>query len=509
MKKVRARVACAVAAAFLTSPACSRHEPPGQAPPSPRAITQAPIPIAPPAAAPPPPERPRPAVAVMFSSGTRGHVTAKDLPRQLPPGVGLTPLAPRESTGGLARRATIVDQARVQAAAVVQVDAGDFLPPVGAPPDPAAAGPKAADKGIALVLAAYRRLGVDAATLGEEELGRPGLDPRKLAARLAAGHLTVVLANLVDRKGAPVFDAEKVIDAAGVPVGVLGVSEVGEAASAALSKAGYTLGDPVAAARAAAHRLRERGARVVVALVHAPAGRARAISDGLAEIDLVVASAENEAAAGKPRVVVAGADTVGRADVRLPAQGPPELEDRVVALAKDVHVQLGVDLLSRVPTIPLIDTKKMEAAMARGDKRIKMRDLYESWDYGSTKACGYCHEKQVAQWQTTDHARAFATLKKAKRDADPTCLGCHVMGFLQPGGTRDIVMIQGGFADVGCESCHGPSAEHVRSADKKLGTSRKVSPTVCLGCHTPDQNLGDFDPVAATKEVLGPGHGAP
>ena len=123
------------------------------------------------------------------------------------------------------------------------------------------------------------------------------------------------------------------------------------------------------------------------------------------------------------------------------------------------------------------------------------------------KACGFCHEKQVAQWRTTDHANAFATLKKAKHDHDTACLGCHVLGFLQPGGTRDIVMVEGVFSDVGCEACHGPSAEHVRSVDKKKGTSRAVDPIVCLGCHTPDQNLGDFDPVAAKTEILGPGHG--
>ena len=32
---------------------------------------------------------------------------------------------------------------------------------------------------------------------------------------------------------------------------------------------------------------------------------------------------------------------------------------------------------------------------------------------------------------------------------------------------------------------------------------------VCLGCHTPDQNLGLFAVAAAMKEVVGPGHGLP
>ncbi|HKQ70939.1 MAG TPA: hypothetical protein VJT73_16450 [Polyangiaceae bacterium] len=49
----------------------------------------------------------------------------------------------------------------------------------------------------------------------------------------------------------------------------------------------------------------------------------------------------------------------------------------------------------------------------------------------------------------------------------------------------------------------------MRSRNKRDGTSRKVDATVCLGCHTPDQNLGTFDYAVAVKAILGPGHGAP
>jgi hypothetical protein len=141
--------------------------------------------------------------------------------------------------------------------------------------------------------------------------------------------------------------------------------------------------------------------------------------------------------------------------------------------------------------------------------QIKNRDLYEIWDWGSTKACSYCHPKAVAQWSTTDHAHAFDTLTRAKHDKDPNCLGCHVVGFVQMGGSRDMFMIRDQFANVGCEACHGPSAAHIRSVDKKKGTIRHVDPVTCLGCHTPDQNIGSFDPVASMKELLGPGHGMP
>ena len=109
---------------------------------------------------------------------------------------------------------------------------------------------------------------------------------------------------------------------------------------------------------------------------------------------------------------------------------------------------------------------------------------------------------------TTDHAHAFATLEKAGRSRDPACMGCHFTGFLLPGGAQNFESADQ-FRDVGCETCHGPSVAHVTSTDKRKGTSRAVDPIVCLGCHTPDQNLGPFVVADATKEIVGPGHGLP
>jgi hypothetical protein len=97
-----------------------------------------------------------------------------------------------------------------------------------------------------------------------------------------------------------------------------------------------------------------------------------------------------------------------------------------------------------------------------------------------------------------------------KRDRDPTCVGCHVTGFLKAGGTSDIAIATTRLRDVGCESCHGPGIAHATAADnfKQTTTTRKVGASVCLGCHTPDQTGGDFDYATFIKAVVGPGHGA-
>jgi hypothetical protein len=82
-------------------------------------------------------------------------------------------------------------------------------------------------------------------------------------------------------------------------------------------------------------------------------------------------------------------------------------------------------------------------------------------------------------------------------------------GFLRPGGTQFIDIAAEQLADVGCESCHGPSAAHVTSINKTKGTSRQVSGDVCLGCHTPDQGVEPLDVSRGMPLVLGPGHGRP
>ena len=51
-----------------------------------------------------------------------------------------------------------------------------------------------------------------------------------------------------------------------------------------------------------------------------------------------------------------------------------------------------------------------------------------------TAACGGCHAPALAFWKTTKHARALSALARIGRDKDPSCVGCHVTGYLQPGG---------------------------------------------------------------------------
>jgi 2',3'-cyclic-nucleotide 2'-phosphodiesterase (5'-nucleotidase family) len=487
----RSRACSAVGRALIVacvSLACSRSKtlPSADSAPSSIASASAPAP------------RIRPDVALFFLSSLRGHVESD--------GTG-------PKSGGLARAATLIDRGRIDARGVVIVDAGDFLP---SRDDGADAG-AALDQRVKLVAASYKRMGVDIVTLGEREIAL-GLD--RLRAVLRTGHLRAVAANLVTKRGEPAFDDEPIVEAAGVPVGVFGIVELAPDSAQELEQAGLATTDGVEAARAAVRALRDKGAAFVIGLLHVAGGSARAseIATKVDGIDVaVLGHASGDGATreplvvGRTRVVYAGADgsRIGRVDLRVSDAGAPRVEDTVLAVDGSISPHPGVGLLAEVEVAKVRVAEEKAAAAERRKKGQKEPDNFEVWNYASEAACAYCHAPAVAQWKTTEHADAMATLKKKGHDHDPSCIGCHTTGYLLPGGTRYVETAVEKFADVGCECCHGPSAPHVRSLDKKKGTSRKVGAEVCLGCHTPDQNVGTFDYESAVASIIGPGHGAP
>jgi Cytochrome c554 and c-prime len=452
--------------------------------------------VAPPALPFEPPE-----LSLIYSADLRGRLRSVGGPQGL---------------GGLARRATIVDRARMSSGALVQVDAGDFLP--SAADDSAEDGGANLEQRMHFVLAAYERMGVDAVTIGERELA---LGPERLGALLRAAGITAVVANLVGKTGEPPFPRDQLIDAGGRSIGVFGIFEPTPKSADDLRRWSLTVTDPVEQTRSAANSLRARGARLVVGLFHV-AGGIRRVQEILAQspgVDVAVlghASAAEETArpvSGPTQVLSAGlvGERIGRLDVRFAANGAqPGFLDQVLPLTDTIPDQLGVGLLDQTDDVRFRILQDKAAAALRRKRGEKEPDwVFEHWDYASNSACALCHQAAFEFWKKTEHAQAFATLKKSHRDEDPACLGCHSTGYLQPGGTRVLDTLVKNFVDVGCETCHGPSVAHVTSIDKKAksGTSRTVDPTVCLGCHTPDQSLDPFNYAVALKAVVGPGHG--
>lgn len=105
--------------------------------------------------------------------------------------------------------------------------------------------------------------------------------------------------------------------------------------------------------------------------------------------------------------------------------------------------------------------------------------------------CQACHPKEYGDWKQTQHAHAYETLVKEKRQYDYDCVGCHTTGYKAEGGFRDPFTV-GQLTDVQCEACHGEGRKHAANPKRnKLDT--KVNEELCRGCHSMEQTGDRFD----------------
>ncbi len=480
------------------------------------------------------------------------------------------------------------------------------------------------------------RAGLTAFTPGERDLA---IGPPLLRRLLAEHKIPALAANLYDDRGRLFFDADRVVEIAGVKIGLFGLVRALPDDADRWKSWRLDARDPVAAARDEVVALHARGARIVIALVHAgPYEEAKRILQAAPGIDWAVlghsamnletpdeiASGEGgspAAAQRSPSFVGARAveamsmgKDFGRLDLHIVgetgnagdggASGAVRFVDRgrraqLLAILVDHQHQIA-DYRARAGEQPPImqahfaeQIAKLEKAIAHDREQLGEHpaEIHGSWfenrilpldaaipdqtgvallvgaynrenqrrasaglpvgvsphlptaphpvaapategtaapeenlRYAGTVACGGCHAEALKFWQTTAHARALATLKRVKRDRDPTCIGCHVTGYMRPGGTGDLRVATARLRDVGCEACHGPGLDHVTAhtsngdggrapgsagaGTQRLGEMRRqVAASVCLGCHTPDQTNGDFDYTHYLKAILGPGHG--
>ncbi|MHC4171653.1 MAG: multiheme c-type cytochrome [Planctomycetota bacterium] len=163
--------------------------------------------------------------------------------------------------------------------------------------------------------------------------------------------------------------------------------------------------------------------------------------------------------------------------------------------------------LSFLP-IPIKETLEQESSLVELYKDyqqfVKESNLLEKYprvplpnglEYTGSESCMYCHDYEYQKWKdaalrepgSEAHAHAYATLEQAGSQFDPECVICHVVGMEYESGFVSEEKTSH-LKNVGCENCHGPGSEHIRT----LGIARTTEPkSVCLDCHTPEQS-GDY-----------------
>ena len=129
---------------------------------------------------------------------------------------------------------------------------------------------------------------------------------------------------------------------------------------------------------------------------------------------------------------------------------------------------------------------RMQVARASGT-RVPM--ILDPKGYSGNDVCGVCHEQEAATWTYTSHATAFDTLVTHEADRRKDCVGCHVVGYEEPGG-YDFYRRPAHLENVGCESCHGRGGPHLSPTFVPMKDGARDYSAVCGTCHNETHSLG-------------------
>jgi hypothetical protein len=112
-------------------------------------------------------------------------------------------------------------------------------------------------------------------------------------------------------------------------------------------------------------------------------------------------------------------------------------------------------------------------------------ELPEGFSIAGNTRCAECHPEDCRLWESSKHANAWKSLKEKGAHVDPGCQRCHTTGYGLPGGFASFGPAEERrprVANVGCESCHGPSAGHVEQPEVRTAHFGRAKDH-CTACH--------------------------
>lgn len=330
--------------------------------------------------------------------------------------------------GGLSRRSGLVQSYRAAFGRVVLLDSGDAL--WFDPNSPR----------NEFVPRAYRQMGYDALTLGDQEWG---LSASRMAEFFVPGPMAYLSTTAAPTAGVRAFPLAKVVkkEWGGLKLAVLSDIRRSSMYLAAERKGEVVFADEDECSRMT-RELKAQGYAVVV-IAHA---REEEVRRTAAECpaDLIIRGHTTQS---EPNLLTYG----GRAVAKV---GGPEYVGVVAMKISGGAVTAMEYRLETADEHWPVDRRMVAIHQAYFHQALRLASP-QGADVNCVPSdqCAGCHQKQYDQWQTTRHAHAYATLVNAGRQQDATCLLCHVSGLETSKGFVSIEATPG-LANVNCQDCH-------------------------------------------------------
>jgi hypothetical protein len=402
-------------------------------------------------------------------------------------------------SGGVARRATVLDRLRREHPRAPLVDLGNAF----ARPENATELDYLSREEQRLYLETMGAMRYDAAAIGMSELYFGSAWFQDATNGLGIPYIS----SNVAEAGSSLAPPSRVVDAGSLRVAFVAVLEPPHGPSASpefeARTAALTISDPVSSLVRAVSEVRDSADLVIVIGRIEPATIRRVIR-ATPGVDVILSSAGGTSAfawtsgvpetpgdqgfLGRTLVLYEQSRNYGLESVKLRL----DAKNRV-ASAGTTHYWLYEDVPDQ-PKIRAMLSRFYDRVGTRDSAQASVRPLFSSdagrmnGAYAGAVRCARCHAPEFAQWKTTRHATAYKTLLDAHRHYQPRCVVCHVVGFRTRSGYR-LGDPEEPLANVQCEVCHGPGSAHA-SEPARVRMERIPAESICLECHNPQHSDG-------------------
>jgi len=342
------------------------------------------------------------------------------------------------------------------------------------------------------------RLGYDAMTFGERELGHghghfTSLDPNTTP---------IVMSNVTRSLGGEsVPAAERYVtkEVAGIRFGIFALLDPAMSIDVGDSVPDYVFHDPIETTATILAEFEKLDIDISVLLMELDRVTSESVLERFPEIDVAVTNRFRplpfwESNPYSTILVKPGRWGRGITQTILEVDRAGQIVD-----CQSDHLTLGPDVEQDPQILRLITVLKHDIERdpynLRRAQQLKWEAQFRMDRYIGVGMCLRCHQPQYETWLSGPHANAFQSLVNLGMDTAPECLGCHTVGYGQPTGFMHPWVFPI-LSSVQCESCHAIGTDHTMRRPE----TEKVGKATCVRCHN-EEYSPDFDYAGSMERI--------